>query len=99
MVLKQNYISYENALMKLDLDSLDERRNNLTIRFAKSGIQHNKLNDLLPKNKKLHTMQKRNNEKYKVTFSNTARLKKSSIITMQTKLNEDTNHTTKRNHG
>ena len=47
------------------------------------------MNDLFPLNKKEHKMQTRENEKFEVTFSNTERLKHSSIPCMQNYLNDD----------
>ena len=59
LVLKENYISYDQALLKLNMESLKERRTNLQLKFAVSGIKHNKLNDLLPTNDKPHLMKTR----------------------------------------
>ena len=39
IVLKEKYISYENALLKLNMESLQERRTNLSLKFAKSEAQ------------------------------------------------------------
>ena len=61
----------------------------LTLKFAKSGIKYDKLNDLLPEHEKRDNVETRNQEKYKVNFANTGRLKNSSIITMQNLLNDD----------
>ena len=46
------YLDYENALTILNLDSLKSRRQLLCEKFAKSGIKHNKLTDLLQENEK-----------------------------------------------
>ena len=89
MILKEKYIDYENALTILNLDSLKSRRQLLCEKFAKSGIKHNKLSDLLQENEKHHQMVTREFEKYNVQFANTNRLKNSSIINMQHCLNED----------
>ena len=78
-----------NSLLKLNLESLQERRKYLSFKFAKNGTQHDKLKDLFPENDKLHGMQTRNPEKYKVQFANTDRLKNSSIIYMQNLLNSN----------
>ena len=90
MVLKDKYINYENAKIILNLDSLEERRHILCLKFAKNGIKHNNLNDLFPENDKIHKMKTRAVEKYKVQHANTERFKKSSIIAMQKMLNHDT---------
>ena len=89
LVLKENYQNYENAQLKLNLDSLHSRRQILCEKFAKSGIKYNKLNDLLPENEKKHKMVTRNNDKFAVQFAHTERLKNSSIIAMQNYLNDE----------
>ena len=99
IVLREKYTSYDNALMILNMESLQERREALTLKFAKSGIKHNKLNDLLPLNKKSHVMNTRSNEQYKVEFANTERLKSSCIPAIQRKLNDDITENRKRKCG
>ena len=89
IVLQERYTSYESALLKLNMETLQERREILQLKFAKSGIKYEKLNDLLPETKKVSKMETRNHENYQVDFANTERLKKSSIITMQKQLNTD----------
>ena len=79
--------SYENALMKLNLQSLEERREELCLKFAKNCIKNNKLTDLFPENENQHCL--RNPEKYNVLHAYTERLKNSSIIYMQNLLNID----------
>ena len=54
LVLKEKYLNYENALLLLNLDSLQTRRKNLCLKFAQTGIKNNKLNDLFPVNDKVH---------------------------------------------
>ena len=76
-----------NSLLKLNLESLQERRKYLCLKFAKNGTQHDKLKELFPENDKTHGMKTRNPEKYKVQYANTDRLKNSSIIYMQNLLN------------
>ena len=39
IVLKEHYKSYESALLILDMDSLQERRQKLQLKLAKSGIK------------------------------------------------------------
>ena len=99
MVLKDHYNSYEEALLNLDMDSLHERRNNFQLKFAKSGIKYDKLNDLLPETEKIRKIETRNHENFKVDFAHTERLKKSSIIAMQRQLNTDSHKNKKRKWG
>ena len=89
LVLREKYKTYEDSLILLNLDSLNQRRQSLCLKFAKAGIKHNKLSDLLPEESKTHNMQTRNENKYKVNFANTGRLKDGSIISMQNLLNDD----------
>ena len=72
----EKYKHYENALFLTNLESLQERRNILNLKFAQSGLKYNKLNDLLTENEKKHKMEMRNVEKYEVQFANTELLKK-----------------------
>ena len=48
------------------MDSLEEQRQILCLKFAKNGIKHNNLNDLFPENDKTHKMKTRafKNSKY-----------------------------------
>ena len=89
LVLRERYRDYDNALIILNLDSLQIRRQEMCLKFAKSGIKNGKLNDLFPINNKIHKMKTREDDKYQVQFANTGRLKQSSIITMQNMLNDD----------
>ena len=57
MVLKEKYENYENAIIKLNLETLESRRKFLCEKLAKAGIKHNKLNDLFQKNEKNHKME------------------------------------------
>ena len=76
LVLKDKYQNYENALLILNLDSLESRRQVLCTKFAKDGIKHNKMNELFLENTKKHNMETRKNEKYVVNFAHTERLEK-----------------------
>ena len=67
------------------------------MKFAKSGIKYDKLNDLLPETRKISKIETRNHERFKLDFANTERLKRSSIILMQRQLNTDINQNKKRN--
>ena len=67
LMLKEKYLNYENALILLNLDSLETRRKTLNLKFAQAGIKNHKLNDLFPTNEKEHKMKTRKEKKYEVT--------------------------------
>ena len=91
IILGGKYISYEQALQKLDLENLDDRRKSLCLGFAKKCCKNPKTSDMFPKNSRKHNMETRKPETFKVQHANTDRLLKSSIIYMQNLLNDDQN--------
>ena len=86
IILKENYISYENALTRTGLDCLLDRREQLCLKFAKACLRNSNMKDMFPLNKD-YQQNTRNKEKYEVTFANTGRLLKSAIPHMQRLLN------------
>ena len=91
LILKRKYKSYEQSLQVLDLPTLDTRRNQLTLNFAKKCIENKKMAYLFPLKEKKHDYRIRKTQKYQIQFANTERLKKSPIIFMQTLLNKEEN--------
>ena len=96
LVLKKDYEddhenAYENALLKLNLQTLEQRRKELSLNFAKDGIKNGTLNDLFKEKTIEHEREKRNTEKYEVLMANRERMKMSSVIHMQELLNEEHN--------
>ena len=71
IILKDQYKTYENALLLLDLETLKERRSILSLRFAKKCLTNPKMKDLFPPNKSNHNMRKRNQEHFQVFQLNT----------------------------
>ena len=88
IILQDEYITYENALMILDLEKLNERREKLCLQFAKKCLGHEKMKHLFPLNKKTHKMDTRFQEIHEINHANTERLKNSPIVYMQKLLNE-----------
>ena len=88
VMLQDKYQGYKNALNKLDLETLAERRESICLNFAIKCTKNTKLFNMFPKNQKKHEMKTRNTEVYQVDFSHTNRLQKSSIIYMEKLLNE-----------
>ena len=88
-----NNKDYEQTLLKLNLQTLEQRRKYLCLKFAKDNIKIDKLKDLFPENTKPNKMKTRYQEAYEVLHANTNRLKNSSIINMQHLLNDDHKNT------
>ena len=51
-VLKSQYKSYENSLLILNLPILEQRRSELTLKFAKDCVQNEKFTKLFPEKEK-----------------------------------------------
>ena len=89
LILKNKYIHYEDSLIKLNLETLQERRQQLILNFATDCIKNKKFRDLFPLNEKDNRMNTRHQEKFQVHFANTNRMKNSSIVEMQNQLNKN----------
>ena len=81
LILKDDYESYENALLMTKLETPSQRRTNLCLRFSKKSLKNEHSRDMFPMNANTH------HEKYFVTFAKTDRLKDSAIPYMQSLLN------------
>ena len=88
LILKTDYKDYDHALMVLNMDSIDERRSYLCLRFAKKCLKHPVASAMFPLNpeQKYWT---RHHEKFLVQKARTSRLTYSSIPQMQRLLNSD----------
>ena len=45
IILEEQYLSYKNALKNMDLVTLSERRYNLSLKFAKKAVKHDKFSN------------------------------------------------------
>ena len=88
LVLEEDYITYKKALDFLQIQTLEDRRKELTLKFAEVGIVSGALSDLFPRKKKAHCMEIRKGEYFKETFANTKRLQNSPVLAMQRMLNQ-----------
>ena len=70
------------------MDTLEDRREILSLKFAKKCLENEKMKNMFPLNEKSHQMNTRKGEKYRVQYSNTERLKNSAITYMQNLLNQ-----------
>ena len=86
IILGTNNIGYKKALLKLDIDDLSTRRENLCLDFAVKCTKNPRLKQMFPTIKKSKI---RKPATYFVQHANTKRLKQSAIIYMQNLLNDD----------
>ena len=89
IILGKEYTSYENAQNVLNLRSLEERRKELALTFAKKCTKNHLTKNMFPIKSKRLKNNTRRQEKYKTTRARTERLRKSSIPYMQKLLNKD----------
>ena len=73
----------------MKIDSLEERREKLCLKFAKACVRNEKLSDIFPRNNKKHSMEKRDKEIFLVKRANTERLRNSEVVSMQKLLNKE----------
>ena len=89
VILKNNYKSYKSGLKVLGLETLEDRRERICLRFAKNCLKDKKLKNLFPIRKSKHNMKKRKVKKFQTNKTNTKRYEKSSIPYMQKLLNKE----------
>ena len=98
VILGGEYLNYENALRMTKLESLEERRKLISLKFAKSCLKNENFSKLFPLRKIKHAMNVRKPGKYVVANANTERYKRSTIPYLQRLLNvENQNRKTELN--
>ena len=88
IILGSKYENHKKALDVLNMDTLEDRREYLSLKFANKCLENEKMKNMFPKNGKVHKMDMRKVQKYRVQFSNTDRLRNSAITNMQKLLNQ-----------
>ena len=87
IILGTNYISYKNALEVLSLETLDNRRNQLCLKFAKKCEKHDKFKNWFKLNtKNFNTRSEK--LKYCQVQARLSRMEKSPISFLTNMLNE-----------
>ena len=90
IILGDKYISYENALYALDMETLKNRRESLFTTFTLKSLQVKQMNTILKKNMKTQTINTRTKvEQFKIDHTNTERLRNSAGIQMQITANRN----------
>ena len=89
IILGTKFENYEDALIKVNLESLEVRREELCQKFAKKCVksENERAKSMFPIKDKFHNMNTRKEEFFVVNHANTERLKNSSIPYMQRLLN------------
>ena len=91
MILGRDYFNYEDALKLTKMDSLEERRGLIGLKFAKNCLKNQNFSKLFPLKKTNHAMNVRNPDRYLVKSAKTERYKKSTIPFLQRLLNDENN--------
>ena len=89
VIFKNDYHSYARSLKILRIESLQDRRERLSLNFAKKCLKQNKMSDMFPKHLNHSNINIRNFEKYHVNHASTERYRNSAIPFLQRKLNEN----------
>ena len=76
LILRDAYCDYRSALKMLDVETLFERREKLSLKFAKKCLKNENFKKLFPLRKKNHVMEKRQTEKFFIRNVNTESYKK-----------------------
>ena len=88
IIMGEKYQSYQKSLALLDMETLEDRRENLCLKFAQRCLKNDKAKKMFPINQK-SGMKTRKMEKYHVQHANTDRLQNFALIYMQNLLNEN----------
>jgi len=88
IILKGEYETYDEALLKCNLLTLSERRTQMCLAFAKKCVKTEQTKSMFPRNPNSH-YNLRKPEKFLVTHAKSDRLKNSAIPFMQKLLNSN----------
>ena len=91
VILQGKYKSYKKGLKTLNIQTLENRRESLCLKFAKNCLKNEKVKNFFPKSETKHCMKKRKQRKFKINQVKTQRYKKSAIPYMQSLLNKENN--------
>ena len=86
-IVGQSYMTYEDALAKLGLQSLEKRREAMCFKFAKQCLKIEKLKGLFPRRVSSHDMFKRDSDTFDIVKPKTSRYQFSAIPVIQKMLN------------
>ena len=87
VITNHSYERYEEALNVLNMKTLSQRRDQMSLKFAKNCLKNEKVKNFFPINNIIKRT--RNPEKFKVNFARTKRYENSTIPTLQRMLNNE----------
>ncbi len=90
IILGKDYDGYEKSLGVLNMESLEQRRESMALKFVKNGLKNLNFSKLFPLRKAKHEMSFRNSERFHVKITKTRRHKDSAVPFLQRLLNKDT---------
>ena len=90
VILGKEYDGYEKSLVNLNMESLEQRRETMALKFVKNSLKNHNFSKLFPLRKANHGMTVRNSEKYHVNITKNLRYKVSAVPFLQRLLNKDT---------
>ena len=87
LILGKKYSTYQEALQRLNIQTLKERRKQLCVNFAQKCLETSKTKHMFRSNIKKHTMETRHKRKFIESKVKTSRMKNSAIPYMEKLLN------------
>ena len=87
IILGNRFTTYKNGLKMLNLDTLDERRRKMCLKFAQNCLKNEKVKSMFPQKISKHKMQLRKTNKFEINKQRTKRYQQSAIPYMQELLN------------
>ena len=95
LIMGKRHVNYESSLLKLNLQKLTKRREDLSMNFAIRTIMNKKVRHMFPLRNEKRSYKRRKTEKYIVRKEKTNRLKNSAIPYLQNWLNKNHNENKK----
>ena len=87
IILGDRYLSYEEALEQLGLETLEKRRDQMCLKISKQCLKLEKMRGLFPRRQSEHLMEKRSSDVFNSVISHTERFRRSAIPFMIRRLN------------
>ena len=89
VIMGKSYTTYKNGLEYLNLDTLDQRREKLCLKFAKQCLKTEKVKKFFPLENTKHVMKTSKKRTFKIFKQNTKRYQNSAIPFMRKLLNNE----------